>query len=542
MSKRHFSHEHDEEDGEGNDAIYKWEKGIKATWENVKEDEAGNLLPIKNAERERSHLLKKSRVTESVRRGLIRFFVIALDISLSAGEKDYRPSRLEVCKNALQQFIFNYYDQNPISQIGLIYTRDRIAEKLTDLSGNSKNHIHRLQNLFEVKGLASLQNTITISIGVLKHIPNYGSRELLILFNSLSTCDPGNIFETVQIAKSCKIRINIICLSAEIYICKKICEMTNGFYAVAMDAYHLQELLSVLIVPPVDLAALNDPTMNVTDFIYMGFPKRSFETFPFFSYDGKKIALANNAFVCPRCLTRTTDIPVQCSVCSLQLNSSSHIARSFHHLFPVPLFTEYTIYLKPGKSSTTSSSSKKINPGDYFAELYKPGEPIPHLLLTSSDGEENQEQKEEDSSALKIVVGMAKKKKKQQKKNKEPEETEDVPSSPPPPPPPSDSTEIQFDSSPPPPPPPPPPPDSSEEDDDDDEDEQVENDNQPQLSNQNNSNRIPMTKETCRCRGCFQSLLKNEKVAFRCPNCLSFFCLDCDLFIHESLHNCSGCL
>jgi hypothetical protein len=27
----------------------------------------------------------------------------------------------------------------------------------------------------------------------------------------------------------------------------------------------------------------------------------------------------------------------------------------------------------------------------------------------------------------------------------------------------------------------------------------------------------------------------------RCPKCNQHFCLDCDIYIHESLHNCPGC-
>lgn len=26
-----------------------------------------------------------------------------------------------------------------------------------------------------------------------------------------------------------------------------------------------------------------------------------------------------------------------------------------------------------------------------------------------------------------------------------------------------------------------------------------------------------------------------------CPKCKQYFCLDCDIYIHESLHNCPGC-
>ena len=31
-------------------------------------------------------------------------------------------------------------------------------------------------------------------------------------------------------------------------------------------------------------------------------------------------------------------------------------------------------------------------------------------------------------------------------------------------------------------------------------------------------------------------------VIVRCPDCHQLFCFDCDAFIHETLHNCPGCL
>jgi transcription initiation factor TFIIH subunit 2 len=463
--------------------VYKWEKGINATWDIVQEDAAGNLIPILPSERERSQFSKKSRINKSIRRGLIRFFIIAIDLSHAAGEKDYRPSRLEVCKNALSQFILNYYDQNPISQLSLISTQDRISEKLTDLSGNSRSHINKLQSLYEVKGLASLQNTLFLAFNILKHIPSYGSREILIVYSSLSTCDPGNIFETISQLKQLHIRVNIICLSAEIHFCKQITEMTKGFYAVAMDSSHLTELLNVLITPPADLrdskeSQLQNGIKMKSDFIYMGFPKRSIELYSSFCYDDKQVTMTSMSFICPRCLTKTMDIPTICAVCHLQLNSSSHIARSFHHLFPVSSFLECTV-VKDIERITENTI--------FYAEVYEKVEDVHH------------------KKRLKIEETV--------------ENVIEIPDTPPPPPPPSDSQEM--DSSPPPPPPLSPP--------------------LPSMTN-GESERILLNKEKARCKGCYQLLTKENKVIFQCPNCYFFFCIDCDIFIHESLHNCPSCL
>ena len=220
-----------EEEDEDIAASYRWEQGGGDSWEHVKEDAGGNIIAV-SADRERSNRAKQQRVTQSIRRGLIRYLVIAIDCSSSAAEKDLRPCRLEVSKTCVKRFIREYFDQNPISQMSLCITRDRIAERITELSGNPKNHEQKLDKLMNMKGAASLQNTLTLSITILKQIPDYGHRELLIIYSSLSSCDPGDhggIFAVIDEAVKCKIRISVICLAAEIYICRYSLTISRSF-------------------------------------------------------------------------------------------------------------------------------------------------------------------------------------------------------------------------------------------------------------------------------------------------------------------------
>ena len=96
--------------------MYRWEQGGERSWEMVKEDEHGRIVTTIEDEQTR----KKARITrnnESIRRGLIRYLVVGLDSSLSSLEKDWTPSRHQVCKDAIEKFIYEFYDQNPISQL-----------------------------------------------------------------------------------------------------------------------------------------------------------------------------------------------------------------------------------------------------------------------------------------------------------------------------------------------------------------------------------------------------------------------------------------
>lgn len=59
-----------------------------------------------------------------------------MDLSRAASISDMRPTRAAVMAIALQNFIREFFDQNPLSQLGLIVMRNGVAETLTELSGS----------------------------------------------------------------------------------------------------------------------------------------------------------------------------------------------------------------------------------------------------------------------------------------------------------------------------------------------------------------------------------------------------------------------
>jgi transcription initiation factor TFIIH subunit 2 len=60
------------------------------------------------------------------------------------------------------------------------------------------------------------------------HVPFNASREVISIFGSLTTSDPGDIMDTIQTLKNEKIKCNMVGLSAEVNIFKKICKETGG--------------------------------------------------------------------------------------------------------------------------------------------------------------------------------------------------------------------------------------------------------------------------------------------------------------------------
>lgn len=148
---------------------------------------------------------------------------------------DYKPNRMVVVARQVEAFIREFFDQNPLSQIGLVILKDGVAHCLTDLGGSPEAHIKALMGKLGTSGDTSLQNGLDLVRDLLNQIPSYGHREVLILYSALSTCDPGDILETIQKCKVSKIRCSVIGLSAELYICKHLCQETGGMYFDALD-------------------------------------------------------------------------------------------------------------------------------------------------------------------------------------------------------------------------------------------------------------------------------------------------------------------
>lgn len=74
--------------------------------------------------------------------------------------------------------------------------------------------------------------------------------------------------------------------------------------------------------------------------VQMGFPKRDAEELSYVYYVGADCALKAGCYTCPKCCAKLLELPCACHVCGLTLISSPHLARSYHHLFPVQPYRE----------------------------------------------------------------------------------------------------------------------------------------------------------------------------------------------------------
>lgn len=249
----------------------RWEGGYERTWEILKEDESGSL---KATIEDILFKAKRKRVFEhhgQVRLGMMRHLYVVVDGSRTMEDQDLKPNRLTCTLKLLEYFVEEYFDQNPISQIGIIVTKSKRAEKLTELSGNPRKHITSLKKAVDMTchGEPSLYNSLSMAMQTLKHMPGHTSREVLIIFSSLTTCDPSNIYDLIKTLKTAKIRVSVIGLSAEVRVCTVLARETGGTYHVILDETHYKELLAHHVSPP--------PASSGSEcsLIRMGFPQHT---------------------------------------------------------------------------------------------------------------------------------------------------------------------------------------------------------------------------------------------------------------------------
>ncbi|CAN9337753.1 unnamed protein product [Alternaria alternata] len=327
-----------------------YSRTVQKTIEPADDGTLGQSVQEREEERKRKRLRKD---TKPFQRGIIRHVVLVLDLSEAMMEKDMRPNRFITMINYTQDYIREFFEQNPISQMSVLGMHDGICIRVSELSGNPAEHVAAIQGLRskddgkEPKGAPSLQNALELARATLYHTPSHGTREVIVVFGSLLSLDPGDIHQTVKACVRDRIRVSVIGMGARLKICTEIVTRTNAGdeseYTIATDQEMLKELLLATTTPPVirttapAVAApaapqAPDPS-SAAALMMMGFPSRVVEDqLTMCACHGN---LTMGGYTCSRCSAKVCSLPITCPSCQLTLLLSTHLARSYHHLFPL---------------------------------------------------------------------------------------------------------------------------------------------------------------------------------------------------------------
>ncbi|KAL8952711.1 MAG: hypothetical protein Q9222_001410, partial [Ikaeria aurantiellina] len=448
---------------------------IRRTWEDVEEGADGTITGTIDSLLQQGKRKRTLKDTTPLQRGIIRHLILIIDLSMAMMEKDLRPTRYLLTLRYCQDFVNEFFEQNPISQIGIIGMRDGLAVRVSDMSGNPSDHISNLQALRkeDPKGQPSLQNALDMARAALFHAPSHGTREILLLFGSLLSSDPGDIHTTITSLVDSHITTTVIGLSAQVAICLTLIKRTNPHsnpqkhYNVALDEVNYRELIMRLATPPEShthqqaLSAANDDT-NSSSLLMMGFPSRVTDPKP--SLCACHSRPTTGGYLCSRCSSKVCSLPTTCPACSLTLILSTHLARSYHHLFPL-------------QNWDTVSWSRATAPANRHKVLcFSCQTPFPSHPKSSADGMANDANKNKtDPHPIRRLAKPAS----SNAQNAE-----------------STSTEPG------------------------------------RFSNHDTSLHKKRNED--------QTVSASGRYA--CKTCGQFFCVDCDVFCHEVVHNCPGCL
>jgi transcription initiation factor TFIIH subunit 2 len=262
-----------------------------------------------------------------------------------------RPTRYIAMVKYTQEYVREFFEQNPISQMSVLGMHDGLCIRISELSGNPAEHIAAIQALRnppqddipkEPKGAPSLQNALELSRATLYHTPSHGTREVIIVFGSLLSLDPGDVHQTIRACVRDRIRVSIIGMSGRLKICTEIVSRTNAGdeseYVVATDQELLREYLLATTTPPVVRATQATAAERAAALMMMGFPSRVIEDTP--TMCACHGILTTGGYTCSRCSAKVCSLPITCPSCQLTLLLSTHLARSYHHLFPLRNWTE----------------------------------------------------------------------------------------------------------------------------------------------------------------------------------------------------------
>lgn len=146
---------------------FSWEEEYTRSWDLLTEDAQGSLSGavsafLSNNSKRRRYL---GGDAAAIQRGIIRHLYLILDLSESMNDKDMRPSRMEVTLKYAKEFVAEFFDQNPISQLAIIGMRDGMAERISPLGGNPVEHGKMLMNRKKLgtSGEPSLQNALNLA-------------------------------------------------------------------------------------------------------------------------------------------------------------------------------------------------------------------------------------------------------------------------------------------------------------------------------------------------------------------------------------------
>ncbi len=286
-------------------------------------------------------------------RTLIRTVYLIVDTSKALSPSPCThlpPTKPAALLSCLGQWIGDYFASNPLSTLGIIALSQQSARILLPPSPGGTHggdlHIRVLSAMLgpsaSFLGLASVQVGLEVACASLASVPAYSTREILMVYSSLSTHDStvrsptGSLTTTVPAAlKEAKVKLHAITLESELHVLRTLTAQTGGTISTTLSKAHLQRLLATFTTPPIKSRSSGGCRM-----VTHAFPTLETSDVPTLVSSSSGSALALTGYKCPRCLALCSTIPGPCNTCGVRMVSSLDLSRSFRSIQPLAPFDE----------------------------------------------------------------------------------------------------------------------------------------------------------------------------------------------------------
>lgn len=300
--------------------------------------------------------------------------------------------RLLVIEKAVIKFISEFFEQNPISILGIIALKhDRSAFMISSIHEpkdsaslieeylaymkayvdatmmeirTRNSGLHTTESV--AKNGPSLLSGISLALKGLNAQKIPAPREVIVFYSSIFTLDDPKVSANFYTQKDDQkvltfpphISLSVISTKPPCHLITQLCRLSTGSCRVALDEKDISYLLVKQSLP----SHVEDPNQPAA-LIPQGFPE-SLED----PTDPK-----TTGFICPRCEATVPGLPARCAVCGLNLVTNNALTRLSRHIHVIPKF----VYHSEHRSTSAEYWHLKANNngavGTYWEEAKKRG-------------------------------------------------------------------------------------------------------------------------------------------------------------------------
>lgn len=232
----------------------------------------------------RDSIIEKAKI--SSKKTSLRKLHLVIDFSQQMLEKDFIPNTLYMVLSKAIEFVEEFFELNPLSNLALSLIKDRKCLLQSNFKNNPSELISIMENLKKKNstneetfledlnkdsealsthdipsGTVSMENVLKATEVLMADQPLYYAREVLVLLNSPNSRDANDLTAFIEKINKAYIIVNMLSLAGGTYVFQQICQKTRGKFEVAINEFDFKQKLMVGI----DYQAYTSPMDRVVD-------------------------------------------------------------------------------------------------------------------------------------------------------------------------------------------------------------------------------------------------------------------------------------